>query len=88
MGIADNETRPMSITCATSGAMIRMTLQDEGTGRLSTVEVESNELTTVLAEHLMMQELTLETLYGVHDIANYRYAMFTAIMSVARCSRT
>ena len=85
MGVTHEETRPLSITCATRGCMIRMTLEDETTGEIRVLEVESTEMTSMLVQHLLMPDLTLEVLYGVRDVAAYRHTMFTAITRVARC---
>jgi hypothetical protein len=65
--------------------MIRLTLEDETTGEISVLEVESTELTSMLVQHLLMPDITLEALHGVRDIAAYRHTMFTAIAGVARC---
>jgi hypothetical protein len=63
--------------------MLRVSLQDEITGEVHSFSVEGTELTTMLVEHMLMQDITLEALYGVRNIHAYRRAMFTAIRDVA-----
>jgi hypothetical protein len=50
------------------------------------VDVESTEVTKVLAEHLVMSALSLDVLYGVRDMEAYRLAIFVALRSISRAT--
>ena len=80
------DSLPMTVSYTTVGNVIKISLCDDNSGEIHHLDVESTEVTKVLAEHLVMSALSLDVLYGVRDMEAYRLAMFVALRSISRAT--